>query len=369
MKTLAIIGSTGSIGNSTIKVFLKNKKKFNLVLLAANSNYKSLIKQTKICNPKNILLFDKLLQKKIKNKKLLSEEVFFKRNKKKIDYVISGVSGYASIDINFKLLNISKNLLIANKETIVCGGKTFLKLAKKKKCNIVPIDSEHHCIDFFLKSFALKKKIKKYFITASGGPFLEKKIKYNEKIKNVLNHPTWKMGKKITVDSSTFANKILELFEAQILFDIPKNDLQILIEKKSNIHSIIKLNNNIYIPLIHKANMELTISNCLNVKNNFDLRIENLNFILSKPDLVKFPLVTLGYKILNDYGSKGMILFTVLNERLVKMFLEGKIKYGEISFNLVKAFKKKEIIKISKQNTNNLNDIKKTILYANTIKL
>ena len=197
MKTLAIIGSTGSIGKSALKVYEKNKKNFKLITLAANTNLNKLIKQYLKFKPKNIFLISNNKKTKDFKKNLISKDFFLKSNKKKIDYVISGASGYDAININFELIKISKKLLIANKETIICGGKIFLDLAKKYKCEIIPIDSEHHCIDYFLKSFNFKKDIKKIYITASGGPFLNKKINYNEKLNKVINHPTWKMGKKL----------------------------------------------------------------------------------------------------------------------------------------------------------------------------
>ena len=182
MKTLAIIGSTGSIGKSALEVYKKNKKNFKLIALAANTNLNKLIKQYSKFKPRNIFLISDN-EKKKKKKYLISKKVFLKERKKKIDYAISGVSGYNAININFELIKISKKLLIANKETIVCGGKVFLDLAKKYKCEIIPIDSEHHCIDYFLKSFNLKKDIKKIYITASGGPFLNYTRKKFLKIK------------------------------------------------------------------------------------------------------------------------------------------------------------------------------------------
>ena len=173
MKSLAIVGSTGSIGNTSLKVFERNKNKFKLICLAANSNELKLSKQIKKYKPKFSFLID---NKNKKNDKIFTTNIFFKKQKKKIDYVISGLAGFDALKINLKLLKISKNLLIANKETIICGGPHFLKLAKKYKCNIIPIDSEHYCINFFLKNFKKKTSIDKIYITASGGPFFFKKF-------------------------------------------------------------------------------------------------------------------------------------------------------------------------------------------------
>ena len=369
MKSLAIIGSTGSIGKSSLEVYKKNKNKFNLLYLAANSNYKKLVRQSKIYKPKNIFLinYNSYLKNKTKNKLLKSENFIFKSQTKKIDYVISGVSSFEAIDINFKLIKIAKNLLIANKETIVCGGEIFLKEAKKNKCNIIPIDSEHHCIDYFIKNFKLKNEIDKIYITASGGPFLRKKINYKEKINKVLKHPTWKMGTKITVDSSTFANKILELFEAKTLFKLPSKKLKIMVEEKSNVHSVILLKNKIMFPIIHRPSMTLPISNSLNVSNNCDLKVENLKINLFPVDSKKFPIVKLGYKILKQDSLFQTILFVVLNERLVKKYIRNEINYGDIASYLVKAFKKKIIKNKSRKPVKNLNDIKKAISFGNSI--
>ena len=368
MKTLAIIGSTGSIGKSALEVYKKNKKNFKLIALAANTNLNKLIKQYSKFKPRNIFLISDNVKKK-KKKYLISKKVFLKERKKKIDYAISGVSGYNAININFELIKISKKLLIANKETIVCGGKVFLDLAKKYKCEIIPIDSEHHCIDYFLKSFNLKKDIKKIYITASGGPFLNKRINYNEKLNKVINHPTWKMGKKISVDSSTFANKVLELFEAKILFQLPNNKLGIKIESKSNTHAIIRLSNNIILPIMHTPNMVIPISNCLGVSNNLQINLDNFSSKYYDVDVKKFPIVKLGYYILKNCTQAGFIIFTVLNQRLVEKYLKNEVKYGEIVDKLVKLFKHNELLKKSKKNIKNIKDIFDTINYAKKIKL
>lgn len=371
MKTLAIIGSTGSIGKSSLEVLKKNKSNFKLVYVTGNNNFKLLNSQDKIFFPRNIFLFNKNCCQKLKNKKkILSFENFLKKySKKKIDYVISGISGYDSLFINFKLLKVSKNILLANKETIICGGKIFLNQAKKLRCNILPIDSEHYCVNFFLKSLFKTQKINKIILTASGGPFLNKKIKYNEKIKNVICHPTWKMGNKISVDSSTMANKVLELFEAKVLFDLKPEMLEILIERTSKIHAIIKLSNNLSFMICHKSKMEIPISNCLNLKNKYKMNLDSIKISLEKVNLKKFPLVKIGIKLLKlDHFNQ--IVFTVLNEKLVNMFLGGKILYGDITTRLVKFFNNNNKIVFSKKKCiRNKSDILRTINFAKNIKI
>ena len=308
-------------------------------------------------------------ESKIKGNHKISNIKEIYNYKKKIDYIVSGISGVEGIEINLKLLKLCKNLLIANKETIICGGKFFLSEAKKNKYNILPIDSEHFSLNFFLKNFTKKINIKRIFLTASGGPFLKKKIKYNQSLKTVLKHPNWKMGDKITVDSSTFANKVLELFEAKILFNLDPSKIKIIVENKSNVHSIIEFENNIIFQVLHTPNMQIPISNSLHVKNNFRFKLNKFSIDLLYPSIQKFPIIALGYKILNNFGDSGMIYFTVINQRLVERFLKNKIKYGEISKILVKTFKQKHIINKSCKKVRNYNDIVKTIIDAKKIRL
>jgi len=364
MKSIAIIGSTGSIGKTSLKIYLENKKNFDLKCLAANSNLKNLLNQKKKYNP----TYSFLLNENITHKSLINKDQFINKfKKKKIDFIISGLGGYESININFELLKICKNLLIANKETIICGGEIFLKNAKKNKCNIVPIDSEHHCIDFFYKNFLKKKEIKEIFIIASGGPFYNKRLKYNESIKKVINHPNWKMGKEISVNSSTFANKILEIFEAKILFKLRNNQIKIRVEQNSLIHAIIKLNNNFLIPIIHAPNMEIPIKNSLGLENNFNLNLDCMKLDITNPSIFKFPIIKIGFDILRMNNHAAMIFFTVINERLVNMYLNKQIKYGEIAKILIKTFRNKYFLK--KITVKNINDINYVINFAKKFNL
>lgn len=368
MKSLAIIGSTGSIGKTSLKIYKDNNKQFKLIYLAAHTNFKKLLAQYKIYKPKNIFLLNQ--NKKINHNKLISKESALRVKQDKIDYIISGVSSFEALNINFKLIKICKNLLIANKETIICGGKFFLNYAKKNNCNIIPIDSEHYCIDYLLKKIKNKNEIKKIHLCASGGPFFNKKIKPNEKIKNVLNHPTWRMGNKISIDSSTLANKIMELFEAKILFNLSNKIIgEIIVEQSSKIHTIIKLKNNLILPIMHRPSMELSISNSLNLKNNLNTNLNKLNFFFKTPCFKKFPIVKLGYKLLNNYDHAAMILFTVINERLVFKYIKGEIKYGDIVKILVRTFKNKKNIQLLKLKVKNIKDVYKFIKIGKELKL
>lgn len=358
MKTLAIFGSTGSVGVSALKVLNYNKNKFKLVCLSAHNNIKKLIKQNHKYKPHYIISTNNNFDKK--NKLIISFDQFLKKTKK-IDYVISAVSGSDGLKLNFKLLSISRNLLIANKESIVCGGNFFLKAAKRENCKIVPIDSEHYCINFFLNNFKDTKNIDKIFISASGGPFLKKKFSNSESVKKVINHPTWNMGKEISVGSSNFSNKVLEMFEAKLLFNLDYKKIKIIIESKSCIHSILKLKNNLYFPILHYPTMLLPISNSLGLKNNFKMKLDVLKLNFEFPDTKRFPIIKLGYKILSMKNSTGMIAFTVLNEKLTNLYLQKKIRYGDIMCYLIKSFRCKKMKMLLKTNLKNINNVYKFI--------
>ena len=232
---------------------------------------------------------------------------------------------------------------------------------------MVPIDSEHHCIDFFYKNFFKKKEIKEIFIIASGGPFYNKRLTYNESIKKVINHPNWKMGREISVNSSTFANKVLEIFEAKILFKLRNNQIKIRVEQNSLIHAIIKLNNNFLIPIIHAPNMEIPIKNSLGLENNFNLNLEYMKLDITNPSVFKFPIIKIGFDILRMNNHAAMIFFTVINERLVNMYLNKQIKYGEIAKILIKTFRNKYFLK--KITVKNINDINNVINFAKKFNL
>lgn len=375
MKTIAIIGSTGSIGVTALKVIKKYSESFKIIFLYAGKNYKKLNAQFKTFKPKFIFLNEKKFLKNLKAKKknIISIENFLKK-KKKIDYIISAISGFKSLDLNFKLIKICKNLLIANKETIICGGNIFLGYAKKYNCKILPIDSEHFCINYFINHSNLIKKIKSVYLTASGGPFIKKLPSPDVSIKKVLKHPNWKMGKKISVNSANLTNKILELFEARILFKIPIERLNIKIEKTSKIHCVISLLNGLDFYISHQTNMKIPIENSL-IKNNFYIKqqknlssFKKLNFELLNPNQKIFPILKTGFKVLK-FGHRAMIIFTVLNDRLVEKFLNNEKKFNDIVLFLNKKFQELEIVNYSKKSIKSLQDIQQTIEFAEKIKI
>ena len=249
-KKIAIFGSTGSIGKTLIKIIREDKKNFEIVLLTANRDYKSLIQQAKKFNVKNLIITDyesfKKIKKKTKNLNIKIFNNFDQLNKilvNKIDYVMSAITGFEGLIPTLKVIKFTKKIAIANKEAIICGWNLINKELKIHKTNFIPVDSEHFSLWYGLKNN--NDKIDKIFLTASGGPFINLPLKKFNKINinQALKHPNWKMGKKITVDSATMMNKIFEIIEARNIFDINYDKISFLTHPKSYIHSIIKFQN------------------------------------------------------------------------------------------------------------------------------
>ena len=283
-KRIAILGSTGSIGTTTLKIIDKKKYFFNVILLSAKNNYYSICKQIYKYRPEYFIVTNPLIYKKVKNK-FKNKRVQILNNhdkinfRKKIDISISAIPGVAGLLPTLKILKSTKKLLLANKESVICGWNLIKNVSKKFKVKIVPIDSEHFSIFKIIKDFKINE-IKKIFITASGGPFLNYKPYQFKRIKinDALKHPKWKMGKKITIDSSTLMNKILELIEAQKLFNIPSKKLDIIIHPNSLVHAIVLFNNGLTKMLYHQTTMMIPIANAI-----FDGKL-NINDFFKKKD-------------------------------------------------------------------------------------
>jgi len=367
-KKIAILGSTGSIGISTLNIIKKDKKNFRIVLLSTNINAEKLFNQAKQFNVKNVIIANnqkylkwkkKFLQKKINVFKNFDK--FDKFFKKKIDYTIIGISGISGLVPTLKIIKHSKKIAIANKESIICGWNLINTQLKKHKSQFIPVDSEHFSIFKLIESKTFDQ-IKKVIITASGGPFLNRKIHKNIKISEVLNHPNWNMGKKITVDSSTLMNKVFEVVEAKKIFNLCLNQIDILINPNSYIHACIILNDGTVEMLAHETNMEIPIMNSIYNKKNLKYKtkeininkINNLNF--SMPDTKKFKALN----ILKYIPKKDSLFETILisvNDELVNHFLKGNIKYYQLIFDLLKIIKFKIFKKYYKIKPNSVKQI------------
>ncbi|WP_440656588.1 1-deoxy-D-xylulose-5-phosphate reductoisomerase [Candidatus Pelagibacter sp. HIMB1509] len=369
-KKIAILGSTGSIGKSLLKIVKKNKKEFEIVLLSSNKNYKVLLKQIKIFNVKNVVITNiKSYKKFVKINKNNKIKIYNNFNdfklifKHKIDYVMSSITGIDGLKPTLNIIPFTKTLAVANKESIICGWNLIKKKIKKFKTIFVPVDSEHFSIWYALNN---KKdtNIKKIYLTASGGPLNNLPIsKFKSvKISQALKHPNWSMGKKISIDSATMMNKVFEIIEAKNIFDFSFDKLGILVHPKSYIHSIICFNNGMIEIIAHDTDMKIPIFNTLSMDLNKKFSLKKLdlaklnNLDLKQINLKKFPLVN----ILKKIPQKTSLFETVIvsaNDELVKLFLEKKINFNDIQKRLIQIVNNKKFYKYKRFQPKNINQI------------
>ena len=371
-KKIAILGSTGSIGENLLKIIKKDKKNFEIVLITANKNYKKLFKQAKEFNVKNLIITDKKSYELLKNRaKKLNINIynnysnFNKIFKKKIDYVMSAIIGIDGLHPTIKIIKHTKRIAIANKESLICAWNLINNELKKNKTSFIPVDSEHYSIFELLKNYQ-SSDVEKIYITASGGPFLnypKKKFKFI-KPKNALKHPNWRMGKKISIDSSTLMNKVFEVIEAKNIFNISFKKISILIHPQSYVHAIVKLKKGITKVLVHDPDMIIPIYNSVyenefkQIKSsNLNLKILN-NLQLKKVDLSKFPLINILNKMKDSHSLYETVVITV-NDFFVHKFLDNKINYEQLIKKIMKLIQLKEFNKYKRIKPKNIEDIYK----------
>ena len=372
MKKIAIFGSTGSIGSTLLKIIKKDIKNFKIELLTANHDYKKLIKQAKIFKVKNIIITENnsflIATKLLKNTRIKVFKNFDSLNKifyinKKIDYAMCAISGFQGLKPTLDVIKYTKTIAIANKESIICGWNLIKKNLKKYKTNFIPVDSEHFSI-WSLLNDKKKNNFEKIYITASGGPFRELPLnKFKDiSITDALKHPNWSMGKKITIDSATMMNKVFEIIEAKKIFNLSYHQLEILIHSKSYLHAIVKFNNGLSKLLVHDTDMSVPIFNSIYFNSdkkfkskNIDIEILN-NLNLSHVDNIRFPII----KILNKMSVNDSLFETVVvsaNDKLVKLFLNNKIRFTDISKILLKICSNTEYSKFKRKKPKNIDEI------------
>jgi 1-deoxy-D-xylulose-5-phosphate reductoisomerase len=377
-KKITILGSTGSIGKSLINILKKDINDFEILLLTADKNINELLKQIKIFNVKNIIVTDYnkflKLKKILKNKKINIYNNFKSLHKifyyKKNDYIMNAISGLVGLKPTLEIIKFTKKIAIANKESIICGWSLIKNELVKNKTEFIPIDSEHFSI-YSLIGKSKNNDIENVYITASGGPFL--KLPLNSfksiKVRSALNHPNWKMGKKITIDSATMMNKVFEIIEAKKIFDLEYNKLKILVHPKSYVHAIIKFKNGLTKILIHDTNMTIPIFNSLYKNNEKKIKSKKLDFSIinkmnfAKINLKKFPVV----KILDMLPNKNSLFETVIvtaNDSLVRMFLNNKITFLDISRIMFRILRNKEFVKFKRIIPKNVDEITKLSDYV-----
>jgi 1-deoxy-D-xylulose-5-phosphate reductoisomerase len=375
-KKVCILGSTGSIGKTTLEIISKNKKHFDVVLLSGNNNIKLLIGQAKKFKPKYIYSNNFYFKKKLinfckdNNITLIDDLILLK--KIKFDITVGAISGIAGLIPTIKIIKFSKKILIANKESIICGWNFILRELKKYRCDFTPIDSEHFSIHNLIENKKINT-IKHIYLTASGGPFFKKKVNLNKVTPaQAVKHPNWKMGKKISIDSANLMNKVLEVIEASLIFNLPINKFKIIIHPQSLIHSIIEFKNGLSSMLYHYNDMKIPIANSLynnfyNYKNNNHkfLYQNQLTFIKANSK-INPSLKILKFK--NVLNQKGFILINALNEILVQKFLDNKITFTDITNKLLGILNTK-IVKnyLKNDQIRHINDVFKVYNFSRSI--
>ena len=368
-KKIAILGSTGSIGKTLIEIIKENKKNFEIVLLTADKSYDEIFKQAKYLNVKNLIINDKKSFNDLKKKKLGKINIYNNYNsfnnifKKKIDYVMSSISGFHGLEPTLNIIKHTKKIAIANKEAIICGWHLIKKNLKKYNTTFVPVDSEHFSIFYALQSNKISN-IEKIYLTASGGPLnnIPKKRFKNIKISQAIKHPNWKMGKKISVDSATMMNKVFEIIEAKKIFNIDYNKLDILVHPSSYIHAIIKFKDGMIKIIAHDTNMKIPIFNSLYDNRQKSILSEQLNLKklnslnLKQVDTNKFPSI----KIIKKLETKKPLLETIIvlaNDELVNLFLLKKLNFTDINKCLQRLINMKEFVNLSQKKPGNISSI------------
>ena len=350
MKKILIMGSSGSIGKSTIDVIQRNPTLFSVEALAVNSSIAKLEEQIQACNPKIVAVRDESAAKALRDKlgnsiRVLSGNEGLQTLAAECDYdiFVGAMVGFAGLCPTLEAIKRGKRIALANKETLVVAGEMVTNLCKKHGAELIPIDSEHSAI--FQCLFGEKtSEVKKLILTASGGPFFtyQKHELDLVTVAQALNHPTWKMGSKITIDSATLMNKGLEIIEARWLFDFPKEKIDVVIHPQSIIHSMIEFVDGSIKAQLSVPDMRIPIQLALSypdrlpgefVETNFP-SIKNLTFF--DPDFDKFECLKLAFRVLEEGGSTPCIL-NASNEVAVAKFLQGDIGFTRIPYIIHKT--------------------------------
>ena len=340
MKKIAIFGSTGSIGESTLNVIRENRDLFEVVTLVAGKNIEKLIKQIDEFKPKNVYIIEKKNAETLKSLYKNINEFYGDDGMEEIsqlvdfDISISALVGIAGLKPTYNMIKNGKTVALANKEVLVAGGELIMKTAKENKAKLLTVDSEHSAIMQCLNGEE-NNTIDKILLTASGGPFFDKPITDAITVEDALNHPTWSMGPKVTIDSSTMMNKGFEVIEAKWLFDVEPNQIEVVVHRKSLVHSMVQFKDGTIMANIGPKSMQIPIAYALNFPNRLSNNIEKLDLFevvdlkFEKPNLEKFDCLRLAYKAI-EMGHSHQVILNAADEVLVNAFLEKKIKYTDI---------------------------------------
>lgn len=348
MKSISILGSTGSIGVNTLKVVEHLKDEFRVVALGAGGNVEVLAEQVKKFQPELVAVKDENcaeeLLRQISDSQLPIPKIVVGENglvevatHEEAEIIVSATVGAVGFVPTLRAIEAGKRIALANKETLVMAGELMTKAAEKSGAEILPVDSEHNALHQCLRG-ETKAEVKQLILTASGGPFRNKTKSdiENATIEEALNHPNWKMGAKITIDSATLMNKGFEVIEAHWLFGFSADEISVLVHPQSVVHSMIEMVDGSVIAQLGVTDMKHAIQYALthpdrkgNCQASLDFtKVTNLTF--EQPDLEKFPCLALAFRALLAGGTLPAVL-NAANEISVQAFLDGKIRLSEIA--------------------------------------
>lgn len=359
IKKIAILGSTGSIGRSAVDVITRNPDRMKAVALSAKKSVDELLRQVKKLKPEYAVIYDGKLKQDVvaglngTRTKVLSglDGIMSIVKNPAVDVVVSAMVGGEGLIPTLAAVESGKTVAIANKETLVMAGGIIMSSAKKHNARILPIDSEHSAIHQCLRGNSAKE-VRKIILTASGGPFLRLKKPEMKKVapELALKHPTWNMGRKVTVDCATLMNKGLELIEAVHLFGIEPDKIDIVIHPSSVIHSLVEFVDGSVIAQMSPPDMRFPIQYALTYPDRIENRFEKLDLLREKkleffaPDFGKFPCLRIAREAIEEGGTMPAVM-SASNEIAVELFLSKKIGFLQISALIEKVMSKHKTIK------------------------
>ena len=353
---ILLLGATGSIGKSVLSVIEQNKSSLNLFGIALNKNTLESNKIIHSFSPAFVYIenkdaFEK--QKKIDKTTFLNGDSELKDliNHEDVDVIVCAISGFAGLKATHLAASSGKRILLANKESIVSGGDLILPIAKENKSEIIPIDSEHNAIFQCLSGERTTDDVKKIIITASGGPFLNKKLSDLKDVtkKDALNHPNWKMGSKVSIDSATLVNKCLELIEAKYLFDLEEKYFELVVHPQSIVHSIVTYIDGSSICQLSMPDMRVPIAHALSNESRLPMDFNSIDFSSLSLTFQEFPkdrekIQEIARIVCNKGGHLGTI-FNAANEVAVESFLKEEISFEKIYEVIYRTFDDNEVSK------------------------
>ena len=346
MKRIAILGSTGSIGRSTLSVAESYPDRFQIVTLAAGSNLDAAFEQAQRWRPSVISMATErdaeALRDRLKKEGLSQIEVVHGTagtvrvaTQPEVDFVVSAIVGVAGLEATYEAVRAGKTLGLANKECLVAAGELITAEARKRGVTLLPIDSEHNAVHQCMRGGRMEE-VERVWLTASGGPFRSTPAAEFASItvEQALNHPTWKMGKRITIDSATLMNKGFEVIEACRLFHMPASKVEVIVHPQSTIHSMVEFVDGSILAQFSVTDMRLPILYALTyperIESNMRFSVSDLRHLdFAPPDLKKFPCLRLAFEAVESGGAKTVAL-NAADEVAVAAFLEGEIRFDQI---------------------------------------